>query len=215
MIPAPASAASSSWRWVVDGGWTTIVKTLPSDAVSSGIDRASMNARPADRPPASSKASIPPPTRQLAHRDVALGMARRATGGRRATRRPDARATRRVPRPSPTWRSIRIARVEMPRRTRNAEFGASEAPGVDLEERGPRRSGRAGRRRRRPGRRCGRTGTSSPTRRRDPPRARSAGRGTARRTCCRRRRARRGGGRGSARAAWSATTIVGFAIVSA
>ena len=37
VIPASARAASSSWRWVVDGGWTTIVKTLPSDAVSSGI----------------------------------------------------------------------------------------------------------------------------------------------------------------------------------
>ena len=102
VIPASARAASSSWRWVVDGGWTTIVKTLPSDAVRSGIVSASMNAPPpASRPPASSNASIPPPTRELAARDVALGMARRATGGRRATRRPDARARRPVPRPSP------------------------------------------------------------------------------------------------------------------
>jgi hypothetical protein len=47
-------------RWVVDGGWATIVKTLPSEAVRSGIVRASMKASPAARPPASSNASIPP-----------------------------------------------------------------------------------------------------------------------------------------------------------
>ena len=84
MIPASASAASSSWRWVVDGGWTTIVKTLPSDAVSSGSVSASMNARPAARPPASSKASIPPHAgAELAAGDLVLGMAGERRGGRR------------------------------------------------------------------------------------------------------------------------------------
>ena len=59
-IPAATISSAESWRWVVDGGWATIVWTLPSDAVRSGIVRASMNARPASRPPASSNASMPP-----------------------------------------------------------------------------------------------------------------------------------------------------------
>ena len=62
MIPAASSSASLDWRCEVDGGWTTIVWTLPSDAVSSGSCSASMIARPAARPPAASKASIPPAT---------------------------------------------------------------------------------------------------------------------------------------------------------
>ena len=36
MIPAASSSASVDWRCDVDGGWTTIVWTLPSEAVSSG-----------------------------------------------------------------------------------------------------------------------------------------------------------------------------------
>ena len=62
-MPVSASSASDSWRWVVDGGWATIVWMLPRVAVRSGIVRASMNARPATRPPATSNASIPPPAR--------------------------------------------------------------------------------------------------------------------------------------------------------
>ena len=61
-MPASASWASVIWRCEVDGGWTTIVWTLPSEAVSSVRVRASMTARPAARPPATSTASIPPNT---------------------------------------------------------------------------------------------------------------------------------------------------------
>ena len=60
-MPAWASSVSFSWRWVVVGGWATIVWMLPSDAVSSGIVRASMKAPPPSRPPTTSNASIPPP----------------------------------------------------------------------------------------------------------------------------------------------------------
>ena len=35
-MPASSSSASVDWRCEVDGGWTTIVWTLPSEAVSSG-----------------------------------------------------------------------------------------------------------------------------------------------------------------------------------
>ena len=77
MIPASSSSASVDWRCEVDGGWTTIVWTLPSEAVSSGSRSASMTARPASRPPATSKASIPPDDArpELADRDVVLRMA--------------------------------------------------------------------------------------------------------------------------------------------
>jgi hypothetical protein len=59
---AAFSAAASSWRWVVDGGWVVIVRTAPSDAVRSAMRIASRKARPASRPPLSSKASMPPKT---------------------------------------------------------------------------------------------------------------------------------------------------------
>ena len=36
-IPVGEQSASVDWRWVVDGGWATIVWTLPSEAVRSGI----------------------------------------------------------------------------------------------------------------------------------------------------------------------------------
>ena len=36
VMPAASSSASVDWRCEVDGGWTTIVWTLPSEAVSSG-----------------------------------------------------------------------------------------------------------------------------------------------------------------------------------
>ena len=60
MIPAAASWRSVIWRCDVDGGWTTIVWTLPSEAVNSVRVIASMMARPAARPPTTSMASIPP-----------------------------------------------------------------------------------------------------------------------------------------------------------
>ena len=80
VIPAATSSASESWRWEVDGGWTTIVWTLPSEAVSSVRVSASMTARPASRPPATSTASIPPatPGPELAHGDGVLRVARQA-----------------------------------------------------------------------------------------------------------------------------------------
>ena len=60
-MPLSRSSLSDSWRCDVDGGWTTMVWTLPSEAVSSRNWRASMIALPAALPPSTSKASIPPP----------------------------------------------------------------------------------------------------------------------------------------------------------
>ena len=78
MIPAAARAASSSWRWVVEGGWLTIVKTLPSDAVRTGISRASMHG-PSRRAPAGQlEREHPAAARELAGRDLVLGMRREA-----------------------------------------------------------------------------------------------------------------------------------------
>ena len=74
-IPASTSSASVSWRWVVVGGWATIVWMLPSDAVSSGIVRASMNAPPPARPPTTSKASMPPPIGNWRSAQLVLGVA--------------------------------------------------------------------------------------------------------------------------------------------
>ena len=61
---------SSSWRCSSRAD-AAIVKTPPSEAVSSAIDRASMNASPAARTAAISKASIPPPMVSCAAREGA------------------------------------------------------------------------------------------------------------------------------------------------
>ena len=58
----PSSSASVDWRCDVDGGWTTIVWTLPSEAVSSGRLEPVDDRPPAARPPSTSNASIPPAT---------------------------------------------------------------------------------------------------------------------------------------------------------
>ncbi len=126
-MPAATSSAAESWRWVVDGGWTTIVWMLPSEAVRSGIRSASTNASAAGAPPASSTASIPPPEgrRRAATAwsgcDKSIGYRTRATPGavsRNAARRAAVAA----------WRSRRRASVGIPRRTRKAENGARVAP---------------------------------------------------------------------------------------
>ena len=77
VIPLASSSASESWRCEVDGGCTTIVWTLPSDAVSSVSRSVSDTARPPSRPPTTSKASIPPPlpSPELLLRDGTLRMA--------------------------------------------------------------------------------------------------------------------------------------------
>ena len=197
VIPAAASAASSSWRWVVDGGWLTIVKTLPSEAVRSGIVRASMNAAPAARPPGELEGEHPAAAR-------AAGASRpRAGDGWPA---PGAR-----PGDTPGWR-LEPGRERRRRRR------------VAVHPEGERREAAHREERRRCGARLAPVSTwksgRRSTRLADPhddaghhvavagevlrrglddevgARARSAGRGTARRTCCRRRRSRRAGGRG-------------------
>ena len=77
MIPAPRSCASVIWRCDVDGGWTTIVWTLPSEAVSSVRAIASMTARPAVAAADDLDGEHPAERvrAELAYRDVVLRMA--------------------------------------------------------------------------------------------------------------------------------------------
>ena len=156
--------------------------------------------RAAGRPPSSSKANIPRPPMELAGGDVGCGMAREHRVTDLCARHPDVRASARVPSPLPRAGRARTPSVASPRSTRNAESGARVAPVSIWTLATAAMRSRTTRRRRRRGRRSGRRGTSSRIRRPGPPRARAAGRRTARRTCCRRRRPRRGDARGSASA---------------
>ena len=72
-MPAAASWASSSWRWVLDGGCTTSVWMLPRDAVRGGMVRPSMNAEAIARSPRST-AIRPPPLRSSPTGHGRLGM---------------------------------------------------------------------------------------------------------------------------------------------
>ena len=80
MIPAAMSCSSESWRCEVDGGWTTIVWTLPSEAVSSGSVNESMHR--ATGVPATLDLERQHPAgdavAELADGDVVLGVARQA-----------------------------------------------------------------------------------------------------------------------------------------
>ena len=131
-MPAAASSAAPSWRWVVDGGWTTIVWMLPSDAVRSGIRSASTNARAAGAPPASSTASIPPPEGRRRVGDGVVGVRRAASGTGRA--RPPARfpgtprGAPRSPRGAPCARERRDAAQDQERGERR-----QRAARVDVE----------------------------------------------------------------------------------
>ena len=149
VIPAAARASSSSWRWVVEGGWLTIVKTLPSEAVRSVIVRVSMNASPAARPPASSNASIPPPRASCSRGDVVLGVA----------------GQRRVPDPAHAGPALEPGRERARGRSSDAPSAGRASRG--RASRGTRRAGR-GWRPCRPGSR-GRGRRATRTRRRCPP----------------------------------------------
>ena len=102
VIPAAASCSSVIWRCEVDGGWTTIVWTLPSEAVSSVSASVSMTARPASRPPTTLDGEHPAERVRVG----TGGRRRRAGGGSadrgrgRAARHPDVRARPPVPRRS-------------------------------------------------------------------------------------------------------------------
>ena len=79
-MPAAASEAASSERWLLDGGWTTIVWTDPRLAVRSGIvegveeDAAGLAAAgEVDREHRAAAVEDP-------RGDVRLGMAREARG---------------------------------------------------------------------------------------------------------------------------------------
>ena len=129
-MPAATSSSSDSWRCEVDGGWTTIVWTLPSEAVSSVSAIASMMARPRLATAVHLDGEHPA-------RDTGAGTGGRrhraadGWGGRdrgRGARRPDARARPRVPRRS--WHGARRGRrgSGCPRSTRNASNGPIVAP---------------------------------------------------------------------------------------
>ena len=126
-MPASASAASSSWRCVVDGGWTAIVWTLPSDAVRGGMAQAVEEGRrgraltKVEREHAAAGAQL-----RAARRRPADGWAGRGTrhGGPRAAPRGSAPA----PAPLAQWRSMRTCSVSMPRSTRKALNGATMPP---------------------------------------------------------------------------------------
>src|SRR5690349_15917352 len=59
-MPAALSPAASSCRWEVEAGCSTRVSTPPSDGAIAASRSAVMNRRPASRPPATSKATMPP-----------------------------------------------------------------------------------------------------------------------------------------------------------
>ena len=130
VIPAARSSSSVAWRWDVDGGWTTIVWTLPSEAVNSGSRSASMTARPATRATVDLERehAAGDARPELAQRDGVLRMARET----RVEDGPHALLTLEpappVPRPSRACRSTRTARVRIPRRTRKASSGPRLAP---------------------------------------------------------------------------------------
>ena len=71
-MPAAASSADESCRWVVEGGWTAMVKTLPREAVRCGTVRASMKAAACSRDPRS-RAIMPPPARNSRPATAAWG----------------------------------------------------------------------------------------------------------------------------------------------
>ena len=135
VIPAASSSASVDWRCDVDGGWTTIVWTLPSDAVSSGRRSASMIAPSGRAAPVDLEGEHPAghARPELAQGDVVLGMAGETRDRGRRARHPDARASAASAAAVAAWRSTRMARVRIPRRTRNASSGPSVAPGIDLD----------------------------------------------------------------------------------
>ena len=126
-MPASTSWSGLSCRCVVEGGCTTIVWMLPSDAVRSGIRSASMKARPAGAPPASSTASIPPPPESCREAIAYWGCDGNAGYQTRLTPGFDSRSAASRAAVAP-WRSIRIASVGRPRRTRKALKGASVPP---------------------------------------------------------------------------------------
>ena len=142
-MPASASCAASSWRWVVDGGWATIVWMLPSEAVRSGIVRASMNASPAGRAAVHRRART-----RASRRRPGTGAGRPRAGdgwagpGSRPARRPAG------PRASPPARCRRGVPVHPDRERGEAaqdEEGREGGEGrarVDLEGRRPAMSSR-------------------------------------------------------------------------
>ncbi len=119
--------AVGGWCWP---GWMTSVRVSPMLARWLHSSNASMNARPAARPPTTpNENTAPGPLRQVALR------ARRGAGGRRrpAQRTHDdagssARGTRRRLRALARWASIRCGSVSTPCRSRKALNGDSVGP---------------------------------------------------------------------------------------
>jgi len=59
-MPAARRLAASICRWDVDAGCSTSVSAPPSEGASTASRSRATNASPASRPPARSKAIIPP-----------------------------------------------------------------------------------------------------------------------------------------------------------
>ena len=159
------SSASDSWRCDVDGGWTTIVWTLPSDAVSSVSSSASMTARPAGAPALDLERQHPAAVAgtELARRDVVLRMAREA----RIDDASHAVLTLQPASPVPRVRGVAIHPDGEGQQAAQDEEGLERPErraGVDLRAGDLLDEPRAARPRRRRSGRCGRRGTSSPTR---------------------------------------------------